>query len=72
MKTLGINVHRVEVELSCCIGRPEVLMQAYAFDHDNIIMCSDNVTLKVYTDELIKTFELDTPRFADMCKNGMF
>lgn len=62
----------VETELSCCIGRPEVLVKiiyTLASDGSKLLKCE-------YTDirpsSLIKEYKLDKPLYAERCMNGLF
>lgn len=62
----------VETELSCCIGRPEVLVKiiyTVASDGSKLLKCE-------YTDirpsSLIKEYKLDKPLYAERCMNGLF
>lgn len=62
----------VETELSCCIGRPDVLVKiiyTLASDGSKLLKCE-------YTDirpsSLIKEYKLDKPLYAERCMNGLF
>ena len=72
MKEMDAPVHHTEVELSCCIGRKEVLMQLTAYDEGGspFHMVNDLKPIK-YTD-LIKRYKLNQPVFAQMCREGLF
>lgn len=72
MKELGAPVHHTEAELSCCIGRKEVLMQLYAYDEDGnpFHALSDMKTVK--HSELIKRYKLNQPVYAMLCREGLF
>lgn len=72
MKEMDAPVHHTEVELSCCIGRKEVLMQLTAYDEGGspFHMANDLKPIK-YTD-LIKRYKLNQPVFAQMCREGLF
>lgn len=70
-KTTG-RCHHAEVQLSCCIGRQEVLCVAQAFDHLGVIIASTSNTEKIPPSHLIKTFQLDRPIYRELCKQGLF
>lgn len=72
MKELEAPVSHTEAELSCCIGRKGVLIQLIAYDEygSQIHVVSDMKTIK-HTD-LIKRYKLNTPIFAQMCRDGLF
>ena len=55
-------------DIACAIGSRKI---------DICIHSADGIILKQYTEEkspkeLIKFFKLDTPIYAELCKNGLF
>lgn len=72
MKDMEAPIHHVESELSCCIGKKEVLMQLTAYDDQGapFYVINDIKTIKPAT--LIKRYKLDKPVFAQMCREGLF
>ena len=54
--------------ISCRIGSPEILVVLTDRQGNEIVSYKETVS----TDELIGRFKLRTPRFADMCRNGLF
>ena len=72
MLELEAPVHHTEVELSCCIGRKEVLMQLTAFDKEGNPFHTVNDLKTIKHSELIKRYHLDKPIYAQMCREGLF
>lgn len=72
MKDMEAPVHHTEVELSCCIGRKEVLMQLTAFDEEGNPFHRMNDMKTIKHSELIKRYHLDQPIYAQMCREGLF
>lgn len=72
MIELEAPVHHTEVELSCCIGRKEVLMQLTAFDKEGNPFHTVNDMKTIKHSELIKRYHLDQPIYAQMCREGLF
>ena len=66
------NLHHVETELACCIGRQEVSCFVTAFDEEGIPVYTTREAGKVKPSTLIKQYGLDTPVFFEMCINGLF
>lgn len=66
------RIHKVETELSCCIGRQEVLCITTAFDEDNIPIHRVADERKVPTSFLIERYGLNKPKFARLCEEGLF
>ena len=72
LKSAGAPVHRVEVELSCCIGRQEVLCQIMAYDVQGTIVYTSSDMNKVSTKSLINRYKLNKPTYAKLCREGLF
>ena len=72
MKQIDAPVHHTEIELSCCIGRKEVLMQMTAFDESGSPFHRINDMKPVKYSNLIKRYKLNKPVFAQMCREGLF
>lgn len=62
-----LDVKEVKVAVGCCIGKPEVDITIY---EDGKV--AHSFTKKVFPEELITKYRLREPRFANMCKNGLF
>lgn len=62
----------VETELSCCIGRPDILVEFKAYDINGNYIYGDEMAGKVKPSSLIKKYKLNTPRFAKLCEYGLF
>ena len=58
----------VHCAISCRIGSPEILVVFTDKAGNELLSYRERVT----PEELIKEFKLQTPRFAEMCKNGLF
>lgn len=72
MQEMEAPIHHTEVELSCCIGRKEVLMQLTAYDEEGNPFHKVNDLKSVRHSVLIKRYHLDKPVFAHMCRDGLF
>ena len=72
MKQMDAPVHHTEAELSCCIGRKEVLMQMTAFDESGSPFHRINDMKPVKYSDLIKGYKLNKPVYAQMCREGLF
>lgn len=72
MQEMEAPVHHTEVELSCCIGRKEVLMQLTAYDEEGNPFHRVNDLKSVKHSVLKKRYNLDKPIFAQMCRDGLF
>lgn len=72
MKQLESPVHHTEVELSCCIGRKEVLMQFTAYDKDGYPFHSSNDMRPIKHSDLIRTYKLNKPVYTMLCREGLF
>lgn len=72
MLELEAPVHHTEVELSCCIGRKEVLMQLTAFDKEGNPFHTVNDLKTIKHSQLIKRYHLDKPIYAQLCREGLF
>lgn len=72
LKDAGAPVHHTETELSCCIGRQEVLMQVVGYDKSNIAIYQSADIKKVKTDSLIKRYGLRDPIYTRLCRKGLF
>lgn len=72
LKEMEAPIHHTEVELSCCIGRKEVLMQLIAYDEEGNPFHRMNDLKTIKHSELIKRYHLDKPVYAQMCREGLF
>ena len=72
LKETGAPIHHVEVELSCCIGKKEVLCQTVAYDQSGTIIYTASEMNSISTSSLIDRYKLNTPIFAKMCRDGLF
>lgn len=66
------NLHHVETELSCCIGKRNVRMLLTAYDENGVPMYTAVEEEKIRPSELIKKYGLDKPIFEDLCRYGIF
>ena len=62
------NIPYAKCGIGCCIGRKEVDITIWD-EHFNVIVSS---TQELAPSDLIETFELNKPIFADLCRNGLF
>lgn len=58
----------VDVSLACCIGKTSVDM----YVQDTAGNCLAAGAMDIDPQEVIKTYELDKPRYAEMCRWGLF
>ena len=58
----------VEVALACCIGKTEVDM----YVQDKAGNCLTEGKIDINPKEIIKAYELDKPKYASMCRWGLF
>lgn len=72
LKEMEAPIHHTEVELSCCIGRKEVLMQFIAYDEEGNPFHRMNDLKTIKHSELIKRYHLDKPIYAQLCREGLF
>ena len=72
MVAINAPIHHTETELSCCIGRKEVLMQITAFDEYGNPFHRSNEMKTIKHGELIKRYKLNKPVFALLCREGLF
>lgn len=72
LKEMEAPIHHAEVELSCCIGRKEVLMQFIAYDDEGNPFHRMNDLKTIKHSELIKRYHLDKPIYAQLCREGLF
>lgn len=72
LKDAGAPVHHVEVELSCCIGRKEVLCQVMAYDAEGVVLYTSSDMTSIATEVLIDRYHLNMPVYAKMCREGLF
>lgn len=72
LKEMEAPIHHAEVELSCCIGRKEVLMQFIAYDEEGNPFHRMNDLKTIKHSELIKRYHLDKPIYAQLCREGLF
>ena len=66
------RIKRVETELSCCIGKQEVLCVTTAYDEEGIPIHRTVDERKVPTEFLIERYGLNKPKFAYLCEEGLF
>lgn len=72
MVAINAPIHHTETELSCCIGRKEVLMQITAFDEYGNPFHRSNEIKTIKHGELIKRYKLNKPVFTILCREGLF
>lgn len=66
------NLHHVETELSCCIGKRKVRMFLTAYDENGVPCYSAVEEEEIRPSVLIKKYGLDKPIFEDLCRTGIF
>lgn len=71
-KDMGMPVARVETELSSCIGKAQVLIQTTAYDSEGVVIFRDSAIRRIKPETLIKRYKLNTPIFAQLCRDGLF
>lgn len=71
-KDMGMPVARVEAELSSCIGKAQVLIQTTAYDSEGVVIFRDSAIRRIKPETLIKRYKLNTPIFAQLCREGLF
>ena len=59
---------KVFCSISCRIGSPEILVAFYDGQNNELLSYRESVS----PEEVIKHFRLREPRFAQMCRNGLF
>jgi len=71
-REFGGRLYYVETELSCCIGKSHIrgTITGYDKNYNRLIILTIEADPK--PSALIKHFQLDTPRFADLCEFGLF
>lgn len=57
-----------KVALACCIGKSEVICTIYS-KYDNVI---NQTSIDLPPETIIQSFGLRKPKFAQMCKDGLF
>ena len=62
------NVPQAKCGIACCIGKKEIEVTIWD-EHNNEV---ESYRESKYPSELIKTFALDKPIYAKMCKEGLF
>lgn len=67
-----IQPHHVEVELCCCIGNKNVLMQLTAYDNEGNVIFKNSESQNVSPSTLIQRYNLDMPVYSMMCRDGLF
>lgn len=72
LRKANAPIDHVEVELSCCIGKQEVLLTIQGYDKENVLLYIASDMNKVKTNTLIERYKLNTPIFAKMCRDGLF
>lgn len=66
------RIYYVETELSCCIGKSNINGTITAYDHQYNRLESFDIVADIKPSELINQFELNQPRFAELCEFGLF
>lgn len=66
------SISKVETELSCCIGKQEIICVTTAYDIEGFPIHRMADERKVSTDFLIERYHLKEPNFAARCANGLF
>lgn len=66
------RIYYVETELSCCIGKSNIQGSITAYDHKYNRLESFDIVADIKPSELINQFELNQPRFAELCEFGLF
>lgn len=66
------DIHKVETEVSCCIGKPDIICTTTAYDPDGIPLHRVSEKRKVKPSFLIKRYNLDKPNYTKMCMEGLF
>jgi S-adenosylmethionine synthetase len=66
------QIHHVEAELSCCIGKKDVLLQLTLFDGQGNIIDRQNIENRVLPSQLRKKYMLDRPIYTTLCREGLF
>lgn len=66
------TAHRCEVELSCCIGKKDVLLQLALYDGQGNLISKQDTDGKVAPSQLIKKYKLNEPIYTKMCREGLF
>ena len=62
------DLEEVHCAISCHIGSPEILVVYFDKQMNELGARRKNI----YPTQLIDKLKLNTPRFADMCRNGLF
>jgi len=65
------RVGHVESQLSCCIGRQDIICDCSAYDDYGNKICSITRKAKIKPSDLIKLYNLDKPIFSELCVNGL-
>ena len=69
---MGIQIQRVETEISCVIGKAQILIVTNGYDDDGVIVYSDAVIKTIQPKTLIKKYGLNKPIYAQLCRDGLF
>ncbi len=68
----NIAPHRVETELSCCIGKKAILLQLTAYDNEDNVIYRHTETQNIGPSVLAKRYMLDKPTYTQLCRDGLF
>lgn len=67
-----IAPHRVETELSCCIGKKAILLQLTAYDNEDNVIYRHSENQNIGPSVLTKRYMLDKPTYTQLCRDGLF
>lgn len=69
----GVHLSCVRVEISCCIGRPEIDVIVKKYNgYEDTPFAIDEYTVDMKPSTLIERYKLNKPVFAEMCEKGLF
>lgn len=71
-KDIMANLGHIETELSCCIGKQDVDVIITAYDKRGDVVYRMAEERKIPTDLLIDRYGLRKPKYAELCKRGLF
>lgn len=71
-KDIMVSIGHIETELSCCIGKQDVDVIITAYDKRGDAIYRMAETRKIPTDILIDRYGLRKPKYAELCKRGLF
>ena len=66
------QIHHVETELACCIGRPEVSCFVTAYDGEGVPLYRTAESDTIRPSILIEKYMLNKPQFFSLCLEGLF